>query len=435
MKITIIGVGYVGLVTGTCLSEFGHQVVCMDQDAEKIDRLKSGLMPIYEPGLAELVAKNVKEERLSFISELSLAVAGAEVLFIAVGTPASRRSDGYANLSYIYSAAKQIASLLQGYTVIVDKSTVPVGTARQVSRIIREENPAAEFDVVSNPEFLREGAAIKDFMLPDRIVIGSSSERATEVIKKVYNPLYLISTPFVVTDPSSAELIKYAANAFLATKISFINEMANLCEAVGADVISLAKGIGLDGRIGSKFLHPGPGYGGSCFPKDTMALLRMAQEHGAHSRIVEAVVEVNNAQRARMVKKIRDALGGSETGKTIGVLGLTFKPNTDDLRDAPALTILPILHEKGAIIQAHDPQGMAEAASLYPDFHYRDNAYSACAGADVVVLMTEWNQYRALDLERIKNSMKAPVFVDLRNVYDPATMRAAGFIYSGVGRT
>jgi UDPglucose 6-dehydrogenase len=434
VKITIIGVGYVGLVTGACLSEFGHQVVCMDQDGEKIDRLKAGLMPIYEPGLAELVAKNVKEERLSFITDISQAVAWAEVVFIAVGTPASRRGDGYANLSYIYAAAKQIAPLLQGYTVIVDKSTVPVGTAQQVARVIREENPAAEFDVVSNPEFLREGAAIKDFMLPDRIVIGSSSERATEVIKKVYNPLYLISTPFVVTDPATAELTKYAANAFLATKISFINEMANLCEAVGADVIALAKGIGLDGRIGGKFLHPGPGYGGSCFPKDTTALLRMAQEHGAHSRIIEAVVEVNNAQRARMVKKIRDALGGSEAGKTIGVLGLTFKPGTDDLRDAPALTILPILHEKGAIIQVHDPQGMAEAASLYPDFHYRDSAYAACTGADVVVLMTEWNQYRALDLERIKNSMNSPVFVDLRNVYDPATMRAAGFSYTGVGR-
>ncbi len=434
MKITIIGAGYVGLVTGACLSEFGHQVVCMDQDAEKIARLKAGQMPIYEPGLAELVAKNVKEESLSFITDLSQAVAAAQVIFIAVGTPASRRGDGYANLSYVYAAAKQIAPLLQGYTVIVDKSTVPVGTAQQVARVIREENPAAEFDVVSNPEFLREGAAIKDFMLPDRIVIGSSSERATEMIKKVYNPLYLISTPFVVTDQATAELTKYAANAFLATKISFINEMANLCEAVGADVISLAKGIGLDGRIGGKFLHPGPGYGGSCFPKDTLALLRIAQEYGAHTRIVEAVVEVNAAQRARMVKKIRDALGGSEAGKTIAVLGLTFKPETDDLRDAPALTILPILHEKGAIIQAHDPQGMAEAASLYPDFHYRDNAYAACAGADVVVLMTEWNQYRALDLERIKNSMKTPVFVDLRNVYDPAAMRAAGFSYTGVGR-
>ncbi|NTV13078.1 MAG: UDP-glucose/GDP-mannose dehydrogenase family protein [Desulfobulbaceae bacterium] len=435
MKITIIGVGYVGLVTGACLSEFGHQVVCMDQDAEKISRLQAGQIPIYEPGLAELVAKNVTEERLAFITDLSQAVAWAEVVFIAVGTPASRRGDGYANLSYIYAAAKQIAPLLQGYTVIVDKSTVPVGTAQQVARVIREANPTAEFDVVSNPEFLREGAAIKDFMLPDRIVIGSSSERATEIVKKVYNPLYLISTPFVVTDPATAELTKYAANAFLATKISFINEMANLCEAVGADVISLAKGIGLDGRIGGKFLHPGPGYGGSCFPKDTQALLRMAQEHGAHTRIIEAVVEVNAAQRARMVKKIRDALGGSEAGKTIGVLGLTFKPGTDDLRDAPALTILPILHEKGATIQVHDPQGMVEAASLHPEFHYRDSAYAACQGADVLVLMTEWNQYRALDLERIKNSMKAPVFVDLRNVYDPASMRAAGFSYTGVGRS
>jgi UDPglucose 6-dehydrogenase len=382
-----------------------------------------------------MVAKNVQEERLIFITDLSQAVAAAEVVFIAVGTPSSPRGDGYANLSYIYAAAKQIAPLLQGYTVIVDKSTVPVGTAKQVARIIREANPAAEFDVVSNPEFMREGAAIKDFTLPDRVVIGTTSERAAELIKKVYKPLYLISTPFVVTDPATAELIKYAANAFLATKISFINEMANLCEAVGADVIALARAIGLDGRIGGKFLHPGPGYGGSCFPKDTLALLRIAQEHGAHTRIVEAVVEVNAAQRARMVKKIRDALGGSEAGKTIGVLGLTFKPETDDLRDAPALTILPLLHEKGAIIQVHDPQGMPEAAILHPEFHYKENAYAACAGADAVVLMTEWNQYRALDLERIKNSMRTPVFVDLRNVYDPATMRTAGFRYTGVGRS
>jgi len=434
MKITIIGSGYVGLVTGACLSEFGHQVVCLDQDAEKIALLKSGRIPIYEPGLEALVAKNVKEERLSFFTDLSPSVARAEVVFIAVGTPSSRRGDGYANLSYVYAVAKQIAPLLEGYTVVVDKSTVPIGTAQHVARIIRDANPDADFDVVSNPEFLREGAAIKDFMLPDRIIIGSSSERATETIKKVYNPLYLISTPFVVTDPNTAELTKYAANAFLSTKISFINEMANLCEAVGADVISLAKGIGLDGRIGGKFLHPGPGFGGSCFPKDTLALLRMAQEHGAHSRIVEAAVEVNAAQKARMVKKIRDALGGIEAGKTIGVLGLTFKPETDDLRDAPSLTILPLLHEKGAILQVHDPQGMPEAARLYPDFHYMKSAYDACQGADALVLMTEWNQYRALDLERIKNSMKGPVFIDLRNVYDPAIMRAAGFSYSGVGR-
>ncbi len=431
----MIGVGYVGLVTGACLSEFGHEVVCMDQDAAKIASLQAGEIPIYEPGLEELVAKNVKEKRLSFIADLAEAVHNAQAVFIAVGTPSSRRGDGYANLSYIYAVARQLAPLLTDYKVIVDKSTVPVGTAQQVARIIREENPAAEFDVVSNPEFLREGAAIKDFTLPDRIVIGTSSERATEVIKQVYNPLYLISTPFVVTDPATAELIKYAANAFLATKISFINEMANLCEAVGANVIALAKGLGLDGRIGGKFLHPGPGFGGSCFPKDTLALLRMAQEHGAPSRIVEATVEVNNAQRARMVRKIREALGGSEAGKTIGVLGLTFKPGTDDLRDAPALTILPLLHEKGATIQVHDPQGMPEAARLYPDFRYQESAYEACAGADAVVLMTEWNQYRALDLARIRDSMREPVFVDLRNVYDPATMRSAGFRYTGVGRS
>ncbi len=434
MKITMIGTGYVGLVTGACLAELGHQVVCMDKDADKIDRLRAGEIPIYEPGLDRIVEKNVQEERLSFTTNLDKTVKEAQVIFIAVGTPTSRRGDGYADLSYIYASAKDIAPHLQEYTVIVDKSTVPVGTARQVARIIKEENPSADFDVVSNPEFLREGAALNDFMRPDRIVFGSDSDKATETLKEVYKPLYLTSTPFVVTGLETAELIKYASNAFLATKISFINEMSNICEAVGADVRDLSKAIGLDGRIGSKFLHPGPGYGGSCFPKDTLALMRIAQEHGVQARIVESVVEVNAAQKARMVKKIRDALSGSEAGKTIAILGLTFKPETDDMRDAPSLTILPALYEKGAKLQVHDPQGMEEAKKFFPDFDFKKNAYEACEEADAVVLLTEWNQYRALDLERIKSSLKSPVFVDLRNVYEVEQMRDAGFEYVAVGR-
>jgi len=434
MKITMIGTGYVGLVTGACLAEFGHEVVCMDKDEGKIRFLREGGIPIYEPGLDALVAKNVKEGRLAFTTDLAEAVPPAQAVFIAVGTPTSRRGDGYADLTYIYAAAKDLAPHLSGYTVVVDKSTVPVGTARQVARIIREENPGADFDVVSNPEFLREGAAINDFMRPDRVVIGSESERADALMKEVYDPLYLISTPFVSTNLESAELIKYASNAFLAVKISFINEMANICEAVGADVIDLAKAVGLDGRIGGKFLHPGPGYGGSCFPKDTLALLRIAQENGVAARIVEAGVEVNAAQKARMVKKIRDALGGSEAGKNIGVLGLTFKPETDDLREAPALSILPPLLEKGAVVRVHDPQGMAEAKEMFPDFVYDESPYDVCAEADAVVLMTEWNQYRALDLKRMKGLMRGNVFVDLRNVYDPGRMRSLGFDYVGVGR-
>lgn len=434
MKIAIIGAGYVGLVSGACLAEFGHHVTCVDKDEARIAGLERGEMPIYEPGLAALVEKNVREGRLRFTTELAAAMTGARAVFIAVGTPSQRRGNGYADLTYIYEAAREVAACLGDYTVVIDKSTVPVGTGRQVGRIIAESNPQAEFDVVSNPEFLREGAAINDFMRPDRVVIGTESLRAAEVLKEIYNPLYLNSTPFVVTSLESAELIKYAANAFLAIKISFINEMANLCEAVGADVKALAKGIGLDGRIGPKFLHPGPGYGGSCFPKDTLALLRIAQEHGSAVRLVEAAVEVNAAQKGRMIKKIREALGGSEAGKVIGVLGLTFKPETDDLREAPALTILPALHEKGAVIQAHDPQAMIEAARLHPEYRYVADAYAACQGADAVVLMTEWNQYRALDLERIKQVMKTPVFIDLRNVYEPERLRAAGFICHGVGR-
>ncbi len=434
MRITMIGTGYVGLVTGACLAEFGHQIICMDKDAAKIAALREGGIPIYEPGLDALVAKNVREGRLAFATEMAEAVGAAQAVFIAVGTPSSRRGDGYADLTYIHAAARELAVHLTGYTVVVDKSTVPVGTARQVARIIREANPQADFDVVSNPEFLREGAAINDFMRPDRVVLGAESERAIAVMKELYDPLYLLSTPFVTTNLETAELIKYAANAFLAVKISFINEMATICEAVGADVKDLAKAVGLDGRIGRKFLHPGPGYGGSCFPKDTLALLRVAQEHGVAARIVEAGVEVNAAQKARMVKKIRDALGGSEAGKTIAALGLTFKPETDDLRDSPALSILPPLFEKGARIQIHDPQAMPQAAQMFPQFFYVASPYEACQGADVVVLLTEWNQYRALDLAKIKAVMKAPLFIDLRNVYEPAKMREAGFTYVCVGR-
>ncbi|WPD23676.1 MAG: UDP-glucose/GDP-mannose dehydrogenase family protein [Candidatus Electrothrix scaldis] len=435
MKIAMIGTGYVGLVTGTCFAEFGHHVTCVDKLEEKIQALKEGKIPIYEPGLDTMVAKNAAEGRLQFTTDLAEAVPDADAIFIAVGTPTSRRGDGYADLTYIYAAAKEVAQFLKGYTVIVDKSTVPVGTARQVARIISETNPEADFDVASNPEFLREGAAIADFMRPDRVVIGVESERSEQALRDIYQPLYLRDTPIVSTTIETAELTKYAANAFLAVKISFINEIASVCEAVGANVIDLAKGIGMDGRIGSKFLHPGPGYGGSCFPKDTLALMRLVQEYGESLRIVEAAVEVNAAQKARMVKKIRDALGGSEAGKSLAILGLTFKPETDDMRDAPALTILPALLEKGATVKAHDPKGMEEAKKYLPEgVEYASDAYEACEDVDAVVLMTEWNQYRALDFERLKASMKTPVFIDLRNVYDPENLNNLGFCYVGVGR-
>ena len=432
----MIGTGYVGLVTGTCFAEFGHHVTCVDKDQGKIEKLHQGIIPIYEPGLDVLVAKNVKERRLSFTTSIEESVSSADAVFLAVGTPSSRRGDGYADLTYIFEAAKEIAGHLKGYTIIVDKSTVPVGTARQVARLIREVNPSADFDVASNPEFLREGAAITDFMRPDRVVIGVENDRAEEIMRNIYRPLYLQETPIVKTDVETAELTKYAANAFLATKISFINEIALLCDTIGADVIALAKGIGMDGRIGSKFLHPGPGYGGSCFPKDTLALMRVAQEHGQNLRIVEAAVEVNSAQKAKMVKKIRDMLGGSEAGKTIAVLGLTFKPETDDMRDAPAITILPALLEKGANIKAHDPQGMAEAQKLLSSsITYVTNAYEACEGADAIILMTEWNQYRALDFEKLAEIMNDKIFIDLRNVYEPKKLQQYGFKYTGVGRS
>ena len=434
MNVVMIGAGYVGLVSGACFAEFGANVTCVDVSQEKIDKLNAGGIPIYEPGLDDLVKRNVDAGRLKFSTVLGANVGEADLVFIAVGTP-TRRGDGHADLSYVYAAAKEIAGHLSGYTVIVDKSTVPVGTARQVKRIIEETNPDADFDVASNPEFLREGAAIGDFMRPDRVVLGIESDRARELLAELYRPINLIEAPIMFTDLESAELIKYASNAFLATKISFINEISQLCEAVGADVHAVSKGMGLDGRIGRKFLHAGPGYGGSCFPKDTLALIRIAQEHGTSCRIVETVVEVNAAQKARMVQKIRAALGGSEAGKTIAVLGLTFKPETDDMRDSPALSILPALADKGANIRAHDPQGVAEAKPLLPDsITYVDDIYDTLNDADAVVLMTEWNAYRGLNMDEVKKRMKGTAFIDLRNVYEPDTMKQAGFDYVCVGR-
>tara|TARA_R110002110_G_scaffold365271_3_gene575207 strand:- start:124567 stop:125871 length:1305 start_codon:yes stop_codon:yes gene_type:complete len=434
MKVTMLGCGYVGLVTGTCFSEFGATVTCFDVDKAKVDKLLLGEIPIYEPGLDALVKENVEQGRLLFTDDLNDCIPDSDLVYVAVGTP-TRRGDGHADLSYVYQAVQEIAPLLKGYTVIVDKSTVPVGTARNVKRLIAETNPDADFDVASNPEFLREGAAITDFMRPDRVVIGVESERAEKLLRELYRPINLIEAPIMTTDLESAELIKYASNAFLATKISFINEMSVLCEEVGADVHAVAKGMGLDGRIGRKFLHPGPGYGGSCFPKDTQALVRIAQEHGASSRIVEAVIEVNEAQKARMIKKIRGALGGNESDKTIAVLGLTFKPETDDMRDAPSLAILPKLIENGCQINAHDPQGVHEAKKMLPvQVHYFDDLYATLEDADAVVLMTEWNMYRNLDMSLIKSKLKQPVFIDLRNVYEPEAMKSIGFDYHCVGR-
>ena len=430
----MIGSGYVGLVSGACFAEFGANITCVDKDVNKIDQLNAGGIPIYEPGLDDLVARNMKAGRLKFTTELKTIVEKADLIFLAVGTP-TRRGDGHADLKYVFQAAAEVAKHLQGYTVIVDKSTVPVGTARQVERIVKEENPQADFDVVSNPEFLREGSAISDFMRPDRVVLGVESDRAEKLLRELYRPINLIEAPIHVTNLESAELIKYAANAFLATKISFINEISMLCEQVGADVHAVAKGMGLDGRIGRKFLHAGPGYGGSCFPKDTLALIRIAQEHGVSSRIVESVVEVNAAQKARMVSKIRTALGGNEAGKTIGVLGLAFKPETDDMRDAPALAILPALLDKGAIIKAHDPQAIEEAKGLLPEsMQYCNTIGEIFENADLIVLMTEWNEYRGLNLKLLKNKMKGNAFVDLRNVYEQDSMKTLGFEYSCVGR-
>ncbi len=434
MNVAMVGAGYVGLVSGACFAEFGANVTCIDVDSGRIGKLREGVIPIYEPGLAELIDKNREQGRLSFRDAYDETIAECDLVFIAVGTPA-RRGDGHADLKYVYEAVREIAPYLDGHTVIVDKSTVPVGTARNVKRIIREKNPDVDFDVAANPEFLREGAALSDFMRPDRVVIGVENERAEQVLRELYRPLNLIETPMLVTDLESAELIKYAANAFLATKISFINEMSALCEAVNADVHAVARGMGLDGRIGRKFLHPGPGYGGSCFPKDTRALVRIAQENNVTSRIVEAVMEVNEAQKARMISKIRGTLGGSESGKTLAVLGLAFKPETDDMRDAPALSILPKLVENGVRVHAHDPQAMSEARNILPEsVVYFDDIYAALTGADALVLLTEWNAYRGMDLAKIRELMSGNVFIDLRNVYEPDAMLASGFDYHCVGR-
>ena len=431
MRIAMIGSGYVGLVSGACLSEFGHTVICVDKDESKIAALKSGGIPIFEPGLDEIVATNVKAGRLSFSTDLPSAVKDADAVFIGVGTP-SRRGDGHADLSYVFAAAEEIARGLTGYTVVVTKSTVPVGTSRKVEAIIKNTRPDAEFDMASNPEFLREGSAIEDFRRPDRVVVGCDTDRAREVMREVYRPLYLNETPMLFTSRETSELIKYAANAFLATKITFINEMADICEKVGGDVQDVARGIGLDGRIGNKFLHAGPGYGGSCFPKDTLALVKTAGDLGAPSEIVSAVVKVNDRRKLDMARKIEAAFGGVQ-GKTIAVLGLTFKPNTDDMRDAPSLVIVPHLQAAGAAVRAYDPEGRKEAAK-HLQLDYRDDAYATLDGADGVVILTEWNEFRALDLDRVRKALKQPLMVDLRNIYKPAQMREAGFTYVSVGR-
>jgi UDPglucose 6-dehydrogenase len=431
MRIVVIGSGYVGLVSGACLSEFGHDVVCVDNDKGKIDGLLKGVIPIFEPGLDDVVKTNVAEGRLSFTTDLKASVPGADAVFIAVGTP-TRRGDGHADLSYVFAAAEEIAHSLTNYTVVVTKSTVPVGTNRKVAEIVKKANPAADFDVASNPEFLREGSAIEDFRRPDRVVVGADTDKARDVMKEVYRPLYLNETPIVFTTLESAEIIKYASNAFLATKITFINEMADLCEKVGGNVQDVARGMGLDGRINPKFLHAGPGYGGSCFPKDTLALLKTAQEYGAPTKIIEAVVAVNDARKKAMGVKIENAFGGLK-GKTVAVLGLTFKPNTDDMRDAPALDIVPYLQAKGAVIKAFDPEGAKEAKTRLKLDLCKD-AYDAMEGADGVVILTEWNQFRALDLEKVKKLLKNPIMVDLRNIYRPAMMKEAGFEYTSVGR-
>lgn len=434
MNITMIGTGYVGLVSGVCFSDFGHNVICVDKDAKKIAKLNDGQVPIYEPGLIDVMMRNVTAERLSFTTDLKTAVRNADAVFIAVGTP-SRRGDGHADLTFVMAAATEIAHALKGYTVIVTKSTVPVGTNRKIKDVISKANPKADFDVSSNPEFLREGAAIDDFMRPDRVVVGVESERAKEIMGDVYRPLFLRDFPVVYTDLESAEMIKYAANAFLATKISFINEIAALCERVGADVKSVSKGMGLDGRIGNKFLHAGPGYGGSCFPKDTRALTRIGQEFGVPQLITETVIRVNDGVKLRMVEKIMDICGGSVNNKTIAVLGVTFKPNTDDMRDAPSLTIVPTLIGNGAKIHIVDPQGKHEGEALLPGAKWMEDAYQASKDADCVLILTEWNEFRALDLKRLAKDMRTPVMADLRNIYSREDAIEAGFTaYDGVGR-
>src|ERR1700693_162716 len=434
MRIAMIGGGYVGLVSAACFAEFGTDVTVMEMDAAKLAALQQGSMPIYEPGLEKLVAGNVAAGRLAFTADLATAVHDAEAVFIAVGTP-TRRGGGPADLTYVFAAAEQVARALTGYAVIVTKSTVPVGTSRQIAEIVRATRPDLDFDVASNPEFLREGNAIGDFMRPDRVVIGAESDRAREVLRQIYRPLYLIEAPIAFTGIETAELTKYAANAFLAMKVTFINEMADLCEKVGADVHDIARGIGLDGRIGRKFLHPGPGQRGSCFPKDTLALVRTAQDFGAPSRLVEATVAVNESRKSGMAMRVIAACGGSVRGKTIAVLGLTFKPETDDMRDSPALSIVARLAGDGAMIRAFDPEGMDQARPLLPEsVTWCRDALDAAAGADALVVITEWNEFRALAPTRLRDAMRGRVLVDLRNVYDPAAMREAGFDYHGIGR-
>ena len=434
MKIAMIGTGYVGLVSGVCFSDFGHEVVCVDKDPAKIERLRAGEVPIFEPGLEDLMAKNVAAGRLSFTLDLAEAVAGADAVFIAVGTP-TRRGDGHADLSYVMAAAEEIGRALTGYAVIVTKSTVPVGTNRKVAEAVRAANPAAHFDVASNPEFLREGAAIDDFMRPDRVVVGVESKKARKVMGDIYRPLFLRDFPIVYTGLESAEMIKYAANAFLATKITFINEIAALCERVGADVKDVSKGMGMDGRIGNKFLHAGPGYGGSCFPKDTKALARIGQEHAVPMQITETVIKVNEEIKRRMIGKIEDLCDGVLNGKTIAILGVTFKPNTDDMRDAPSLTIVPALVGAGARVKVVDPQGRHEGEALLPGVKWVENPYQAAHGAHLVVILTEWNEFRALDLEKLVKKMEVPRMADLRNVYSEEEAKEAGFqAYVGIGR-
>ena len=434
MKIAMIGTGYVGLVSGVCFSDFGHDVVCVDKDPKKVEQLKNGIAPIYEPGLEDLMAKNVNAGRLSFTGNLAEAVDGADAVFIAVGTP-TRRGDGHADLTYVMAAAEEIATALTGYAVVVTKSTVPVGTNRQVKQVVSKANPKADFDVASNPEFLREGAAIDDFMRPDRVVVGVQNERAAEVMNEIYRPLYLREFPIMATDLESAEMIKYAANAFLATKITFINEIAALCEKTGADVKMVSKGMGLDGRIGDKFLHAGPGYGGSCFPKDTQALARMGQDHATPMQLTETVIKVNDQVKRRMIDKIVDLCGGSVNGKVITVLGVTFKPNTDDMRDSPSLTIVPWLVGNGAKVRVVDPQGKREGEGLLPGVAWNEDVYKATQNADAVVILTEWNEFRALDLKRMAKRMTTPVMADLRNIYTPKDVKQAGFTaYVSIGR-
>ena len=433
MHVTMIGTGYVGLVSGACFSEFGHNVTCVDKDATKIEALHCGEIPIFEPGLDELVESNVNAGRLSFTTDLQQPVANADAVFIAVGTP-SRRGDGHADLTYVFNAAREVADALDGYTVIVTKSTVPVGTGTEVFKVVRETSPGADFDVASNPEFLREGAAITDFMRPDRVIVGTDSERAKEVMGELYRSLFLNETPVMFTTRQTAELIKYAANAFLATKVTFINEIANLCEQVDANVQDVARGIGLDGRIGSKFLHAGPGYGGSCFPKDTLALLRTAEDLGLPMDIVQATVNVNDRRKREMAQKIIDACGGSLDGKTVAILGLTFKPNTDDMRNSPSLDIIPALQAAGAKVRAYDPEGMDEARMMLDGIEYCDDAYDTLPNSDALVIITEWNVFRAMDMHRVKDLLNSPVLVDMRNIYDPETMRELGFTYVSVGR-